>query len=164
MGFYGSFVTFARDWRALVKIVTFALLSIALSTSIASAQTARRLSGTKPDATVHFSDGSIAVTYYHCGDTDLCSRITEANGSVLSIYSEGAAKCQPYLLHFVKTNSAGRTQFEFTRAINHSVQGRWGGCGESLATEMVLDRGYIHLLVTENTDGTLDLTYSVAKT
>ena len=42
------------------------------------------------------------------------------NGDILSLYSEGAALCQPYALHFVLQNAAGIPQYEFSRAINHT--------------------------------------------
>jgi hypothetical protein len=78
---------------------------------------------------------------------------------VLSIYSEGAALCQPYNLHFVQSDPGGRTVYEFTRAINHTIP-KGFSCGHTVSTEMVLDRGYVHLLVTENPDGTLNLNFS----
>jgi hypothetical protein len=115
----------------------------------------------KPDQTIHFTDGSTAVSYNHCGDADLCAAITSQDGSTLSIYSEGAALCQPYFLHFVRTTSDGKTLYEFSRSINHTIAGRLdGACGHTVSTEMVMDRGYVHLLVTENTDGTLNLQFS----
>jgi hypothetical protein len=49
----------------------------------------------------YLSDGSVATTFDHCGDADLCATIDYKNGEKLSIYSEGAAYCQPYMLHFV---------------------------------------------------------------
>jgi len=91
---------------------------------------------------------------------DLCAKIAYADGTVLSIYSEGAAECQPYYLHFAYADNASKTLFEFSRALNHS---RGPGCGHTVSTEMVLDRGYVHMLVTENPDGTLNISFSVAK-
>lgn len=108
-----------------------------------------------PNQTVHLTNGAVAVSYNHCGDNDLCGRISYQDGSALSIYSEGAARCQPYYLHFVESDTSGRTMYEFSRAVNHT-----GGCGHTVPTEMVLDRGYVHLLVTENPDGTLNLNFS----
>jgi hypothetical protein len=92
---------------------------------------------------------------------DLCAKIVYDNGNVLSIYSEGAAECQPYLLHFVYAD-ASKTLFEFSRAMNHT-HAKDAGCGRTVSTEMVLDRGYVHMLVTENPDGTLSASFSVAK-
>jgi hypothetical protein len=112
-----------------------------------------------PNQTVHLTNGATAVSYNHCGDNDLCARISYQDGSSLSIYSEGAALCQPYNLHFVQGDPSGRTVYEFTRAINHTIP-KGFSCGHTVSTEMVLDRGYVHLLVTENPDGTLNLNFS----
>ncbi len=54
---------------------------------------------------------------------------------------------------------AAATVYEFTRAINHTIP-KGFSCGHTVSTEMVLDRGYVHLLVTENPDGTLNLNFS----
>mgnify|MGYP001549853951 CR=1 FL=1 len=109
-----------------------------------------------PSQTVHLTNGAVAVSYSHCGDNDLCARINYQDGTTLSIYSEGAVRCQPYFLHFVEGDAGGKTLYEFSRAVNHTG----GGCGHTVSTELVLDRGYVHLLVTENPDGTLDLNFS----
>jgi hypothetical protein len=93
---------------------------------------------------------------------DLCSKIVYDNGNVLAIYSEGAAQCQPYFLHFVYADGSGKTLFEFSRALNHTDT-KSAGCGHTVSTEMVLDRGYVHMLVTENPDGTLNTAFTVAK-
>jgi hypothetical protein len=112
-----------------------------------------------PSQTVRLTNGATAVSYDHCGDNDLCARINYPDGTALSIYSEGAALCQPYNLHFVQADSSGKTLYEFTRAINHTIP-KGFSCGHTVSTEMVLDRGYVHLLVTENPDGTLNLSFS----
>jgi hypothetical protein len=112
-----------------------------------------------PNQTMHLSSGATAVSYNHRGDNDLCAQITYPDGRTLSIYSEGAALCQPYNLHFVQSDSNGKTLYEFTRAINHTIP-KGFSCGHTVATEMVLDRGDAHLSVTENPDGTLNLTFS----
>jgi hypothetical protein len=54
--------------------------------------------GVATSSPVTFSDGAVAVAYDHCGDADLCAQIRYANGDQLSIYSEGAAYCQPYFV------------------------------------------------------------------
>ena len=112
--------------------------------------------------TMRLTNGAIATAYDHCGDIDLCAKIVYPNNIVLSIYSEGAALCQPYFLHFVNADPSGRTLFEFSRPLNHTAP-KGGPCGHTVSTEMVLDRGYVHMLVTENTDGTLNIKFSVAK-
>ena len=113
----------------------------------------------QPDQTVKLSSGATATSYHNCGDMDLCARIVDADGSVLSIYSEGAALCQPYYLHFVLQNAGGVTQFEFSRMVNHTDT-KDKGCGHTLPTQMVLDHGAIHLTVIETTEGTLSLVFS----
>lgn len=135
------------------KLITFFVLILAASSpALATADVA-------PNQTVHLTNGATAVSYDHCGDNDLCGRISYQNGSTLSIYSEGAALCQPYYLHFVDSDAGARTVYEFSRAINHTTP-KGISCGHTVSTEMVLDRGYVHLLVTENPDGTLNLSFS----
>jgi hypothetical protein len=140
--------TFARTIFALAFVIS--------TVSGASAE------GPPPAQTIHLTNGASATTFTHCGDLDLCARISYNDGSVLSVYSEGAVECQPYLLHFVFVDNSGKTLFEFSRAINHT-HAKDSGCGHTVATEMVLDRGYVHMLLTENSDGTLDAKFSVAK-
>lgn len=79
------------------------------------------------------------MSYAHCGDNDLRARINYQDGTALSIYSEGAALCQPYNLHFVESDATGKTLYEFTRAINRESSSRrflpgppanpWQRCG-----------------------------------
>ena len=91
----------------------------------------------QPDQQVVFSDGTKAVTYDHCGDTDVCAVLDASNGDRLSIYSEGAAYCQPYILHFVKVHGS-TTIFEYSRTINHDLptSGAFGTrCGNSHDTQ-----------------------------
>jgi hypothetical protein len=107
---------------------------------------------------LRLTNGATVTSYDHCGDMDLCAKIAYDNGSSLSIYSEGAALCQPYFLHFVLADSS-KTTYEFSRALNHTI-GSYGSCGRTVSTEMVLDRGYVHMVVTENSDGTLNLTFT----
>lgn len=117
------------------------------------------------DQTVTLSDKAAATTFGHCGDGDLCAQVTYVNGDKLSIYSEGAAYCQPYLLHFVKTSSSG-TIYEYSRALNHDpvTQSAFGPhCGNSHDTQMVMDRGLVHMTVTENHDGTLTIVFTPTK-
>jgi hypothetical protein len=111
---------------------------------------------------VTFSDGSVATTFDHCGDADLCATIDYQNGEKLSIYSEGAAYCQPYMLHFVTVHGAS-TLYEFTRTLNHDpvTSNAFGvHCGNNQATQMTLDHGLVHLTVDEYTDGSLRFIFS----
>jgi hypothetical protein len=135
----------------------FTLLFLACATSGAIA------AEPPPSQSIHLTNGAVASSYDHCGDMDLCAKIAYDNGNLLSIYSEGAALCQPYFMHFVLADTAGKTLYEFSRAMNHT-NAKDAGCGHTVSTEMVLDRGYVHMLVTENPDGTLNTSFSVAKT
>lgn len=93
---------------------------------------------------VTFSDGAVATTYDHCGDADLCATVEYPSGEKLSIYSEGAAFCQPYMLHFVATHG-GTTLYEFTRTLNHDpvTANAFGKhCGNNQATQMTLTTGW----------------------
>ena len=114
---------------------------------------------------ITFSDGAVATPYDHCGDGDVCATIAYSNGNLLSIYSEGAAYCQPYFLHFVLTHGE-HTIYEFTRMINHDVvkPGMIGTrCGNSHATQMTMDHGLVHMTVDERLDGSLWTTFSQTK-
>jgi hypothetical protein len=142
-----------------LKHFVFLVVSALLLQSTAIAQT------TQPDQQITFSDGSAASAYDHCGDTDLCASVIYQNGDHLSIYSEGAAYCQPYILHFVLVNG-DRTIYEYSRAINHDLPttSAFGTrCGNSQNTQMVLDHGFIHMTVSENHDGTLSIRFSLTK-
>lgn len=144
----------ARSKGKFLKSLMGALIIAALCHAPAMATTELQ-----PDQTVKLSNGATATSYHNCGDMDLCARIINADGSVLSIYSEGAALCQPYYLHFVLQNASGVTQFEFSRMVNHTNT-KDKGCGHTLPTQMVLDHGAIHLTVIETTEGTLSLVFS----
>lgn len=138
--------------NALASITIILFVTFAVTNNVV-------LADAPPNQTIHLTSGATAVSYNNCGDNDLCARITYRDGSSLGIYSEGAALCQPYNLHFVQSDADGKTLYEFSRAINHTVP-KGFSCGHTVATEMVLDRGAVHLNVTENPDGTLNLTFS----
>ncbi|HZO92662.1 MAG TPA: hypothetical protein VFB22_02755 [Candidatus Baltobacteraceae bacterium] len=114
---------------------------------------------------ITFSDGAVATPSDHCGDGDVCATIAYPNGDLLTIYSEGAAYCQPYFLHFVLTHGE-RTVYEFSRMVNHDVlkPGMIGTrCGNSHATQMTMDHGLVHMTVDERLDGSLWTTFSPTK-
>jgi hypothetical protein len=145
-----------RAFRNPILVATWsALLVVALSSQpIAAAIPKNDL---PPPLPVTFSDGSIATPFDHCGDADLCATIAYPNGDTLSLYSEGAAYCQPYLVHFVRVHDS-KTLFEYSRALNHDAvtQSAFGvRCGNNKATQMTLDRGLVHLTVDEYPDGSL---------
>ena len=147
---HSNFLTVSEGM--LLKLFVSGLIVVALCQAPAIAQT-------QPDQTVRLSNGATATSYHNCGDMDLCARVANNDGTVLSIYSEGAALCQPYLLHFVLQNASGVTQYEFSRMVNHSNT-KDKGCGHTLPTQMVLDHGAVHLTVIETLDRTLSLVFS----
>ncbi|MBC5810714.1 MAG: hypothetical protein GIW95_07685 [Candidatus Eremiobacteraeota bacterium] len=139
----------------------FAVLVVLCGGSSALAVVKDDLPATAP---ITFSDGSVAAAFDHCGDADLCATIDYPNGDKLSIYSEGAAYCQPYLLHFVKVHGTA-TIYEFSRTLNHdAVTSTAFGvrCGNNQATQMTLDHGLVHLTVDEYSDGSLRFRFSIA--
>ena len=95
--------------------IAFAILLTALFSSIV---TVAKADGPQAAQSMHFTSGAVATPYQHCGDMDVCAKVAYANGDVLSIYSEGAALCQPYFLHFILADNTGKTRFEFSRAMN----------------------------------------------
>lgn len=147
---------------------TFAPTAIAVSVLVAGLATpAEAVVGniSPPPTPVTFSDGSVATPIDHCGDTDLCATVTYKNGETLSMYSEGAALCQPYLVLFNRTNGP-TTVYTFTRAMNHDAPTTTGfgtRCGNTQATQLTLDHGLVHLTVEEYQDGTLRFTFSEVK-
>jgi hypothetical protein len=97
-----------------------------------------------------FSDGTVAHSYGHCGDMDLCATITYSNGDVLSIYSEGAAQFQPYRIDCVRTR-ADHTIYEFSRVTDTYAR---------RSSRLELDRGNAYMEVIENPDGTISVAFS----
>jgi hypothetical protein len=138
--------------RAAGYVIACAAALVALP-----AQAAIRDQNMAPPLPITFSDGAVATPSDHCGDGDLCALIAYKGGDELRIFSEGAAFCQPYLVHFVRVHE-GKLLFEYSRALNHEAPSATGfgpRCGNNLATQMTLDRGLVHLTVDEYPDGTL---------
>ncbi|MDP9025185.1 MAG: hypothetical protein M3N13_07420 [Candidatus Eremiobacteraeota bacterium] len=136
---------------------------LVVAASLAPASAAGIPNNAPPPQPLTFSDGAVATPTDHCGDADLCATIVYPNGDNLFIYSEGAAYCQPYMLHFVRVRGAA-TLFEYSRTINHDPPkaGAFGGttCGNSQATQMTFDRGLVHLTVDEYRDGSLRFVFT----
>jgi hypothetical protein len=107
---------------------------------------------------VEFGDGSVGQTVDRCYATDLCALISYANGDQLAIYSEGAARCKPYVLHFNRTNG-GRAIYGFSRELERD-QSRGARCPTTRATRIAMDGGRIVLTVTKNLDGTLKFKFA----
>jgi hypothetical protein len=105
-----------------------------------------------------FIDGSMSQAVDHCASFDLCARIMYTDGTQLSIYSEGAAYCQPYVLNVIRT-AGERTVYSISRNVDHDPPGGFG-CGHSRTTRILVDDGRAALLVSENVDGTLRFHFS----
>jgi hypothetical protein len=116
----------------------------------AQAQTAQPAT---PDMT--FTDGTVARSFGHCGDMDLCATITYPNGDVLSIYSEGAAMSQPYTLHCVRVHG-DHTLYEFSRITDGGLRGNFG----RRTSRLTLDCGHVYMDVDMNPDGTISVLFS----
>jgi hypothetical protein len=139
-----------------MKLFSFSF-ALALSLLPISAVAATHNNEMAPPQAVTFSDGAVATPYDHCGDADLCATIAYPNGDELRIFSEGAAYCQPYLVHFVRVHQ-NNTLYEYSRVLNHDavVTNAFGThCGNNQATQMTLDRGLVHLTIDEYPDGSL---------
>ncbi len=107
---------------------------------------------------VEFGDGSVGHTVDHCYATDLCALISYVNGDQLAIYSEGAARCKPYVLYFNRTNG-GRMIYGFSRDLERD-QSPGARCPTTRATRIAMDGGRVELTVTKNTDGTLKFNFA----
>jgi len=127
------------------------IAAMVLTGASGSAQTPSASSTSDNGAPYTLSDGSVARTYDHCGDADLCATIDYPSGERLSFFSEGAALDQPYILHVVHTNAKG-TVFEYSRRIDQWHHER-----------LTLDHGNVHLDIDAINDGTLHFTFSSAK-
>jgi hypothetical protein len=138
--------------RSILLSLTIALLGAAPPASAAPAADAALVGVSAP---ITFSDGAVATAYPHCGDTDLCATIAYRDGDTLRMYSEGAAACQPYVVHFVMLGPTKANIYEFSRALR-----RIGECTGEEKTEFTMDHGAIHLDVTQNPDGTLLFTFA----
>jgi hypothetical protein len=107
---------------------------------------------------VDFGDGSVGQAVDRCYTTDLCALMSSANGDQLAIYSEGAARCKPYVLYFDRTNG-GRTIYGFSRELER-YRSTADRCPTTRATRIVMDGGRVELTVAKNTDGTLKFNFA----
>ena len=53
---------------------------------------------------VTYPDGAVAEARSECAVLDLCATITLPDKDVLRIYNKGAGRCQPFVLHLVRTH------------------------------------------------------------
>ncbi|MGA7355534.1 MAG: hypothetical protein WBW76_08895 [Candidatus Cybelea sp.] len=110
---------------------------------------------------IEFGDGSVGKAVARCYATDLCALISYGNGDRLAIYSEGAARCKPYVLYFNRTNG-GRTIYGFSRDLERDQSsGALGArCPTTRATRIVMQGGRVELTISKNTDGTLRFNFT----
>lgn len=101
------------------------------------------------------ADGSVVQVVDRCYTTDLCAAISFGNGDRLSIYSEGAARCRPYVLYFSRAEGF-RTIYGFSRSLDYDRSAANASrCGRYRTTHIALDGGRINLTISKNADGTL---------
>jgi hypothetical protein len=105
---------------------------------------------------ITFADGRTGQAVSRCYATDLCALISYGNNDRLAIYSEGAAYCRPYVLHFERT-SLGRTIYSFSRVLDYDDPSAANGrhCVRTRTTHIVMDGGRERLTISKNADGTL---------
>ena len=53
---------------------------------------------------ITYPDGAIADARAECGVLDLCATITLPDQDVMRIYNKGAGRCEPFVLHLVRTH------------------------------------------------------------
>lgn len=102
------------------------------------------------------ADGSVWQAVVRCYATDLCALVSFLNGDQLAIYSQGAAYCKPYVLHFNRTNG-GRTIYSFSRDVDydeHPISHR-SNCARTRPTHIGMDGGRVILGISQNADGSL---------
>jgi hypothetical protein len=105
---------------------------------------------------IELGDGSVGQAVDRCYATDLCALISYSNGDRLAIYSEGAARCKPYVLYFNRTNG-GREIYGFSRDLERDQsRGAPGArCPTTRTTRIVMVGGRAELTISKNADGTL---------
>jgi hypothetical protein len=55
---------------------------------------------------ITYADGAVAEARTECAVLDLCATIRLPDQDVLQIYNMGAGRCQPFILHLVRTRGA----------------------------------------------------------
>lgn len=110
---------------------------------------------------IEFSDGSVGQAVDHCYATDLCALISFRNGNRLAIYSEGAARCKPYVVYFNRTNG-GRDIYGFSRDLERDQSSGVPGarCPTTRTTRIVMAGGRVELAISKNADGTLKFSFA----
>ncbi len=102
------------------------------------------------------ADGSIWQAVVRCYATDLCALVSYPNGEQMTIYSEGAAYCKPYVLHFNRTNG-GRAIYSFSRDVDYNEYpvAHRSNCLRTRPTHIAMDGGRVILGISQNADGSL---------
>jgi hypothetical protein len=105
---------------------------------------------------ISLSDNSVWQAVVRCYATDLCALVLYPNGDQMAIYSEGAAYCKPYVLHFNRT-SGGRTVYSFSRDVDYDERpiAHRTNCARTRPTRIVMDGGRVILGISQNADGSL---------
>jgi hypothetical protein len=105
---------------------------------------------------ISLADGSTWQAVVRCYATDLCALVSYPNGDQMAIYSEGAAYCKPYVLHFNRTNG-GRTIYSFSRDVDYDERpiAHRSNCAQTRPTHIAMDGGRVILGISQNADGSL---------
>lgn len=103
------------------------------------------------------TDGTVATPTEQCSVSDLCVKVKEANGDVLSFYNKGAQKCDPYKVHAIRMQG-GTKLFEYDIQLQHSKNiGMYHNrqCQYESTGEVVVDGGHLHIGFYQNHMGNL---------
>lgn len=107
---------------------------------------------------IELRDGSVGQAVGRCYATDLCASISYADGDRLAIYSEGAARCKPYVVYFNRS-SRGREEYGFSRDLERD-RSFGASCPTTRPTRLLIAGGRIALTISKNADGTLRFTFA----
>lgn len=135
---------------------------------------------------ITYPDGAVAEARAECAVLDLCATITLPDGDVMRIYNKGAGRCEPFILHLVRTHGdAVLLESELVTATtesspeySHTPQsqatsspksrprfesGPHQGCPQFKNTYFTLDEGRIRMGVFLAKDGALFVQFSPPK-
>lgn len=136
---------------------------------------------------ITYPDGAVAEARAECAVLDLCATITLPDGDVMRIYNKGAGRCEPFVLHLVRTHGdAVLLDSELVTATTESPPrystptplppataspksrprfeiGPHQGCPQFKNTYFTFDEGRIRMGVFLATDGALFVQFSPPK-